>query len=110
MLARQLAAMLPTLALLAGLQAVAAVPYDDGRNLVSGAGDPELLGLLSYARRSLGEGGGAVEAEYQTIPMLYSGGEDGLLEGVYSVSVVLCAAEQCVVCDVQCVVWHCLCC
>ena len=84
MLARQLAAMLPTLALLAGLQAVAAVPYDDGRNLVSGAGDPELLGLLSYARRSLGEGG-AVEAEYQTIPMLYSGGEDGLLEGVYSV-------------------------
>ena len=91
MLTRQLAAMLPTLALLAGLQAVAAVPYDDGRNLVSGAGDPELLGLLSYARRSLGEGGGAVEAEYQTIPMLYSGGEDGLLEGVY----VFCERTVC---------------
>ena len=52
--------------------------FSDGA--VWGRGDPELLGLISYARRSLGELDSA-DVEYQTLPMLYSGAEDGLLEG-----------------------------
>eukprot|EP00656_Telonema_subtile_P052705 TRINITY_DN7418_c0_g1_i2.p1 TRINITY_DN7418_c0_g1~~TRINITY_DN7418_c0_g1_i2.p1 ORF type:complete len:421 (-),score=84.05 TRINITY_DN7418_c0_g1_i2:45-1307(-) len=48
-----------------------------------GAGDPDFLELISYARRSLGElpGTSSADWEYQTLPMLYSGAEDGLLEG-----------------------------
>ena len=58
----------------------AATAYHDG--VVEGAGDAELLSLLSYARRSLGEADAAqADAEFQTMPMLFSGGEDGLLEG-----------------------------
>jgi hypothetical protein len=43
----------------------------------------DALQLLDIARRSLGEppSDSAADAELQTMPMLYSGGEDGLLEG-----------------------------
>jgi hypothetical protein len=63
--------------------AAIAAEYDDGFGAVRGVGDPDLLALLSYARRSLGEldGSGAIEAEFQTLPQLYSGGMGGLLEG-----------------------------
>ena len=38
--------------------------------------------LVSYARRSLGETNASdADAVYQTMPMLYSGSQDGLLEG-----------------------------
>jgi hypothetical protein len=51
--------------------------------VVTGSGDDELIDLLSYARRSLGEIPGrlAADDEFQSMPMLYSGAEDGLLEG-----------------------------
>lgn len=68
------------LRLLGTVCVLSAPQYSDEFNLVSGAGDPELLGLISYARRSLGEVS-ATEAEYQTMPMLYNGDQDGLLEG-----------------------------
>ncbi len=79
-----------------------AVVFDDGFGAVRGVGDPDLLSLLSYARRSLGEldsssssssssssrsrssrssGGALLETEYQTLPQLYSGAMGGLLEG-----------------------------
>jgi hypothetical protein len=55
--------------------------YDDG--LVSGTGDDDFLQMLSYSRRSLGEttGGESADPEFQTLPILYSGASDGLLEG-----------------------------
>jgi hypothetical protein len=48
----------------------------------SSDGNHSLLQLLDIARRSLGEGSStSADAEIQTMPMLYSGVEDGLLEG-----------------------------
>ena len=44
------------------------------------AAGAEALKLIDLARRSLGEGK-AVEYEIQTMPMLYKGSEDGVLEG-----------------------------
>ena len=68
-------------ALLITLESSVALDHGPGR--VRGSGDPELLSLVSYASRSLREasGGQPAESEFQSIPMLYSGAEDGLLEG-----------------------------
>ena len=46
----------------------------------SSAAGAEALELIDKARRSLGEGP-ELEVEYQTMPMLYKGSEDGILEG-----------------------------
>ena len=54
--------------------------FNDG--VVFGSGDPEFLSLISYARRSLGEVDTELaDTQIQTLPMLYSGDQDGLLEG-----------------------------
>ena len=44
------------------------------------AAGAEALSLIDKARRSLGEGP-RLELDYQTMPMLYKGSEDGILEG-----------------------------
>ena len=79
--------------MLAGLLGLARAGPQGGAfagQAVTGAGDAALLDLIDYARRSLGELGGpgggpgtsaSADAVVQTLPMLYSGGEDGLLEG-----------------------------
>merc|ERR1711871_872567 len=77
--------MTPTL-LVAALLISTAPPsaaWDDGLNLVRGSGDAELLSLVSYAWRSLYEAPAELPAEfeYQSLAMLYSGAQDGLLEG-----------------------------
>ena len=66
----------------AALAASAAAAYDgvwvSGSS--SSAAGAEALELIDKARRSLGEGP-ELEIEYQTMPMLYKGSEDGILEG-----------------------------
>ena len=67
------------------LATIRASSFDDGVIKATGT-DRELLELISYSRRSLGEtpasaSTGQADALIQTMPMLYSGTEDGLLEG-----------------------------
>ena len=60
----------------------AAAPFEGRFFSGSATGSGDELGLLDTARRSLGEPeGGVADVEIQSMPMLYSGGEDGLLEG-----------------------------
>ena len=78
--------MVPALLLAASSLAAAgsraAAPFDGRFFSGSATGSGDELELLDTARRSLGEPeGGAADAEIQSMPMLYSGGEDGLLEG-----------------------------
>eukprot|EP00052_Salpingoeca_macrocollata_P027203 m.257348 g.257348 ORF g.257348 m.257348 type:complete len:740 (-) comp22707_c0_seq3:50-2269(-) len=69
--------------LLAALQCAAAF---EGQ-WIGGAGDESFLGLLDYSRSLWGECADpssltmSVSPLFQTVPMLYSGSEDGLLEG-----------------------------
>jgi hypothetical protein len=68
------------LSLVATIVFCSALTTYDG--VLNGEGDPELLNLIAYARRSLGEvDPDHADAQYQTLPMLYSGDKDGLLEG-----------------------------
>ena len=75
--------MVPALLLAASsLAAAGSVPFEGRFFSGSATGSGDELELLDTARRSLGEPeGGAADAEIQSMPMLYSGGEDGLLEG-----------------------------
>lgn len=79
---------------------IQASSFDDGVIKATGT-DRELLELISYSRRSLGEtpasaSAGQADALIQTMPMLYSGTQDGLLEGPVrpAVASVLSAASQ----------------
>ena len=78
--------MVPALLLAASSLAAAgsraAAPFEGRFFSGSATGSGDELELLDTARRSLGEPeGGAADVEIQSMPMLYSGGEDGLLEG-----------------------------
>jgi len=80
------------------LATIRASSFDDGVIKATGT-DRELLELISYSRRSLGEtpasaSTGQADALIQTMPMLYSGTEDGLLEGPVRPAVESSAASQ----------------
>ena len=67
--------------LLLALGAAGATRYRD--NVLSGVGPADTLSLISYAARSLGESSLTLaEPDFQTLPMLFSGGVDGLIEGL----------------------------